>query len=213
MRTWVIACSVFLLLIAALLAVEYRIAYSTVPPGIQRSECLKPRPEGESGEDWLARLGGHITRYPNAQWQGNAFTVADIGQSRDLSKYEKLELRDPYPRHPWERSIPVFAQARTFLFRHWHDHTRGYLIFTVSSVDHTGTSHVFVEPDDSGRWRVYWRQLDRRELIDEPTAYWVLWMIPSRDDLTTPLPPHHEPDPYANQIEFRDVCGETIRQL
>ncbi len=208
-----IACSVFLLLIAILIGIEYRLAHPTVPPGIQRSECLKPRPEGESGQDWLARLGGHITRYPNAQWQANAFTVADIAQGRDLNKYEKLELRDPQPRHPWENRIPVFAQARTFLFQHWHDRKRAYLILTVSSVDHTGTSHIFVEPDDSGRWRVYWRQLDRRELIDEPTAYWVLWVMRQGDGPAAPISSDRAGDPFANQIEFRDVCGEKIRVL
>jgi len=213
MRTWVITCSVFLLFVGILLRLEYRLSHPTVPPGIQRPECLKPRPEAETGKDRLTRLGGRTTRYPNAQWTGVAYTVANIAQGRDLTKYEKLELKVPGPLHPWEKSIQVFAQARGFLSQHWRDHKRGYLIFTVSSVDHTGTSHIFVEPDDSSRWRVYWRQLDRRELIDEPTAYWVLWVIPGEDKRATPLPSGQAPDPFAHQLELRDVCGEEIRQL
>jgi|GEM_PF-6495403 hypothetical protein len=95
--------------------------------------------------------------------------------------YDKLELKVPAPLHPWQNNIPIFAHARTFLWQHWHDEKRGHLTVTLSSVDHTGTSHIFAEPDYSGRWRVYWRVLDRRELIDEPTAYWALWVVPGRD--------------------------------
>ena len=203
----------FVVLLLIPLRIEYRLAHPTIPPGIQRPECLKPRPETENGDEWLTRLGGHAIRYPNAKWEGNAFTVTDIAQGRDLNKYEKLELRDPYPRHPWEASIPIFAQARTFVWQRWHDHKRGYLIFTVSSVDHTGTSHIFVEPDDSWRWRVYWRQLDRRELVDLPSAYWVLWVIQRGESSATPLPLDHAPDAFAHELEFRDVCGEIVRQL
>ncbi len=189
MRTWAIACAVFLLLLGALLRLEYCVDHPAVPPGVQEAECLTPPPESEGGWDWLTRLGGHITRYPNAQWQGDAYTVADIAQKRDLSKYDKLVLRDRMPRHPWESSIPVFAQARIFIWQHWRDRQRAYLTLTVSSVDHTGTSHMFVEPDDGGRWRIYWRQLDDRELIEEPTAYWILWVIPQRDKSPSPLTP------------------------
>ena len=110
--------------------------------------------------------------------------------------------------HPTDAIGPVSNLNRE---PEWHEHTRGYLVLTVSSVDHTGTSHIFVEPDDGGRWRVYGRQLDRDELIDEPTVYWVLW-VPNGDMPATALDPGHSPDAFAHQLEFRDVCGVSIRQ-
>jgi hypothetical protein len=215
MRTWAIACTVFVLLLLILLRIEYRLAHPTVPPGVQRSECLTPPPQEETGNDWLIRLGGRVTRYPNAQWQGDLFTVADIAQGRDLTKYDKFELRDREHFHPWERWYnPILAQARSFLWEHWQNRKRAYLVLTTSSVDHTGTSHVFVEPDDSGRWRVYRRQLDRRELVDEPTVYSVAWVIPNGWDRPgTPLPAGQTPDPMKNELEFRDVCGEQAGTL
>jgi len=82
-------------------------------------------------------------------------------------------------------------------------------VLTLTSVDHTGTSHVFVEPDDSGRWRVYQRQLDRRELVDEPTVYSVVWVTPKGWDTPgTALPAGQAPDPMKDELEFRHVCGE-----
>jgi len=209
MRIWVVACATFALLLGYLLWIEYRLAHPTVPPGVQRSECLSPAPEGQRWRDSLRRQGGRLTRYPNARWQGHAYTIPDIAQGRDLRKYERLELSDFGPTHPWEKRGAVFVQARRFVAEHWRIHKRGYLIFTRSSVDHTGTSHLFIEPNDSGRWRVYWRQL-RRELIDEPTAYWVLWVVSGTDQTRTPVPATQVPDPNIDELEFRDVCGELV---
>ena len=214
MRTWAIACFVFILLLLLLLRVKYRIAHPTVPPGVQRSECLTPAPQQESGSDKFDRLGGRITRYPNAQWQGDFYTVADIAQGRDVSKYDKLVLRDKEHFHSWEMSRnPVLAQGRSFLWQHWSDRKRAYLILTMSSVDNTGTSHLFVESDDSGRWRVYRRVVDR-ELVDQPTAYSLVWV--TRDAWDRPgksLPAGRAPDPMTDELEFRDVCGEAMGSL
>jgi hypothetical protein len=188
---------------------EYRLAHPSVPPGVQRSECLTPPPQTESGTDWFVRLGGRAVRHPNAQWQGHPYTGADIAQGRNLNKYDKFELTDPDHPHPSERwRNPVLAEARTFLWEHWRNRKRAYLM-TLSSVDHTGTSHVFVEPDDSGRWRAYRRQLDRQVLVDEPTVYSVTWVIPNGlDKPGTSLLEGQAPDSLIHELELRDVCGE-----
>lgn len=215
MRTWTIACAVviFLLLIPA--AIEYRLAHRTVPPGIQRAECLRPPPEEESGYDWITRLGGRVNRYANAQWQDHAFTSPDIAQGRNLQKYEKLELIDREHFHPFEMSQnPVLAQARTFVWEHWQKRKRAYVMLTLSSVDSTGTSHIFVEPDDTGRWRVYQRYLSRRELVDEPTAYSVIWVRRSAwGEPGVPVPPGQPTQPLTDELEFHEVCGEESGSL
>jgi hypothetical protein len=69
---------------------------------------------------------------------------------------------------------------------------------------------MFVESDDSGRWRVYRRQLDRHELVDKPTVYSVTWVIAEGwDKPGVPFPAGEAPDPMTNELQFRDVCGET----
>jgi hypothetical protein len=214
MRTWSIACAVFVLLLLIPAAIEYRLAHRTVPPGVQRAECFTPPPEAESDHDWLTRLGGRVN-YADAQWQDHAFTSPDIAQGRNLKKYDKLELIDREHFHPWEMSQnPVLSQARTFVWEHWQKHKRAYLMLTLSSVDSTGTSHIFVEPDDTGRWRVYQRYLNRRELVDEPTAYSLVWVRrPSWDKPGVPVPQAQPPQPLTDEIEFHDVCGEDSGTL
>jgi hypothetical protein len=210
MRLFWIVGGVLGCLLLTIVGIEYAARHPSVPPPLQARDCLTPPPPGETGEDWFIRLGGRATRYPNAQWQGNSYTIPNIGQGRNLTKYEKLELTDREHFHPWERwHNPILAQARSFLWEHWRSRKRAYLVLTQSSVDHTGTSHIFVEPDDVGRWRVYRRQLDRHELADEPTVYSVVWVIPNGwDKPGTPLPAGQAPDSLKDELEFRDVCGE-----
>ena len=88
------------------------------------------------------------------------------------------------------------------------------MILTASSVDHTSTSHIFVEPDDNGRWRVYSRRLDQRELVDQPTTYSLIWVKPNGwENPGTPIPATQKPDLLNDELEFRDVCGERLGQF
>ncbi|HEV2401862.1 MAG TPA: hypothetical protein VGS27_33320 [Candidatus Sulfotelmatobacter sp.] len=215
MRTWTIACAVFIVLLLIPAAIEYRISHPTVPPGVQRSECLTPPPDAESSYDWLIRLGGRVSRDPNSQWQENGFTSPEIAQGRNLGRYEKLALKDPEPHHFSEMTgNPTMAQARSFLWDHWRKHKRAYLILTLTGIDNTGTSHIFVEPDDTGRWRIYRRHLDSRVLVDEPTAYSVAWVAPSEADKPAELLATGAiPDPKSDELEFHDVCGERTGEF
>jgi len=73
---------------------------------------------------------------------------------------------------------------------------------------------MFVEPDDSGRWRIYQRQLDRRELVDQPTVYSLNWVKPNgREAPGTPIPATQKPDPLNDELEFREICGERTGQF
>ena len=94
----------------------------------------------------MRRKGGKTTRYIQVWRQGESLTVENVTQDRDLAKYDTLEVADPEPRAVSDRRRePFLAQARTFIWEHWRDRKRGYLILTLSSVDATGTSHIFVE--------------------------------------------------------------------
>ena len=141
--------------------------------------------------------------------QGSALIVDGVEQGRDLRLYDRLELEDPSPM--LKHAAEIFPRARTFLWEHWRDQKRAYLILTLHSVDADGTSHVFVEPDDSGRWRVYWRIVrDMGEVDDLPTYYFVEWVISrgwNRPDRA--IPKNQKPDPRKHVLNFRDRCGDV----
>lgn len=178
---------------------------------LQPQDCDSTAPADELPNGRFLRKGGRRTRYVKVWNEGSALTIADVAQGRDLTGYDKLEVADPVPRTVSDRRRdPYMSQARTFLWEHWHDRKRGYLILTLSSVDATGTSHVFVEKDEFGRWRVYWRIVRQHSEVDDaPTAYAMKWVIPNGwDQPGTPLPDGQAPDPVRDRLEFRDICGD-----
>jgi hypothetical protein len=95
---------------------------------------------------------------------GRELMTADIAQARDMSLYDdgghfdcrEHSLSDTSPRNC---DLP---KVRDFIWEHWQKKRRGYIRVTVDSVDTMSTSHIFVEPDDHGFWRVSWRVAQAR---------------------------------------------------
>jgi hypothetical protein len=56
--TWAIACAFFVLFLLLLWRIEYRIAYPTVLPGVQRPECLPPHRNKRLSTTGSAGLAG-----------------------------------------------------------------------------------------------------------------------------------------------------------
>jgi hypothetical protein len=143
-------------------------------------------------------------------------TAEGIEQGRDLNRYERLDVSLP---GPWPaadtQSAPTTVRARSFLWEHWRDKKPGYLTITGSSVDATSTSHIFIEEDDRGRWRVAWRIVRHTGHIDDlPTYYGVEWVRPAGwKEPGLPLHPSEKPDPKKHELEFRDKCGEVEQSL
>jgi|SRR5262245_25678905 len=47
-----------------------------------------------------------------------------------------------------------------FIWRHWSEKRRGYARLSMSGIDSTTITYLFVEPDEAGVWRVACRQVD-----------------------------------------------------
>lgn len=212
-RAWIVGAAVFGSLILIVIGINHRGTHPQVPPPLEAKGCTSTASPDELPNARFVRKGGRTTRYVKVWRQGTALTVDDVAQGRDLRHYDRLEVADPEPRTVSDRRRDSYlAQAQTFLWEHWRDRKQGYLILTLSSVDATSTSHVFIEKDEIGRWRVYWRIVRHDSEVDDlPTAYAVRWVIPtgSWDAPGTPLDQGQEPDPVRDRLEFRDICGDA----
>jgi hypothetical protein len=198
---------------------------ASIPPPHEAAKCSVASESGERPNARFARKGGRTAR-AKVVFQDDELTVKDVAQGRDLAKYERLTLTRPSKVFLMTRrgmtgeqaereARQVLARARTFLFEHWRDHKQAYITLTGSSVDATSTSHIFVEQDSSGRWRVAWRiVLDMGEVDDLPTYYTVEWVKPAAyGEHGTPLLVGESPDPIRNMLEFRDKCGDIEHSL
>lgn len=183
-----------------------------VPPSLGSANCL-PSPVKRSlpREDFEAR-GGRASAVKVKREASGAYTMDGVAQGRNLERYDKLEI--PNPRYEEKAMLSAYMEARTFVWEHWRDHRPAYLVITISSVDATSTSHIFVEPDDSGRWRLAERIVRHHgEVDDAPTDYSVEWVFTNSKGRRTPLPSDQEPDPAKHYLEFRDKCGELNGSL
>jgi|SRR6266542_554901 len=186
-----------------------------LPPPLEAKDCGAPKDKRELPKDRFARKGGKESE-ASVRFDGNLLTVEGIEQGRDLNRYERLDVADPRPRPVAEmESASITVRARSFLWEHWRDKKPGYLTITASSVDATSTSHIFVEEDEKGRWRVAWRLvLHIGHINDLPTYYGVEWVRPAGwNKPGLPLRPGEKPDPKKHELEFRDKCGEVETSL
>ena len=211
-RVWIFTALLLVCLTAVLIGNTVLKSRPHVPPPLEAKSCESGAPVGELARERFVRTGGRTTRYVNVWRDGDSFVADGIAQGRNLGLYERLDLADPEPRTVGDPGgDSVLAQARKFLWLNWHDRRRAYLTITLSSVDAMSTAHVFIEPDETGRWRVYWRSVRSKGVIDDsPTAYSMEWIIPrGYDEPGTPIGVGQMPDPVRDQLQFRDVCGEV----
>jgi hypothetical protein len=186
-----------------------------LPPPLEAKDCRPPKDKRELPRSRFARKGGRESE-ASVLWSGNLLTVEGIEQGRDLNRYERLDVSLPGPWPPGDiQSALTTVHARSFLWEHWRDKKPGYLTITGSSVDATSTSHIFVEEDEKGRWRVAWRLvLHIGHINDLPTYYGIEWVRPGGwNKLGLPLRPGEKPDPKKHELEFRDKCGEVEQSL
>ena len=81
---------------------------------------------------------------------------------RDLSRYDRI---GPFNVPVGENPSTVSAKVRDFIWEHWEQHRLGYAVVTFHSKEgEPSTSHIFVEPDESGVWHL--SVSIERELID-----------------------------------------------
>lgn len=205
-RVWIFGFAFLSLLLLAAVG----LSYPPVPPGIGPASCLIPGPPDERRNNRFARRGGRSSRDPNICWQNCAYTIDNVAKSHGLERYDKLELTDPKPEDGHGRGYTTRCSCRPVPFVNALVRAKARLPDPHrSSVNHTGTFHIFVEPDDMGRWRVYGRSIDRKSVTDLPTAYSVRWVLAGDWDKSGgPLPQNHAPNPVEDWLELRDMRGE-----
>ena len=81
-----------------------------------------------------------------------------ITQGRNLSLYDQGGHQGcGYGEASEARCKASYKKARDFIWTHWQEQKRGYVIVRFGSVDAVSDSHIFIEPDESGAWQVVWR--------------------------------------------------------
>ena len=80
-----------------------------------------------------------------------------IFEGRDMNLYESGGHHDDpgfYPIAEQQRMKASVKFARDFIWSHWQQKKRGYLVIFKSSIDAGSDIHVFIEPDQNSRWQI-----------------------------------------------------------
>jgi hypothetical protein len=144
----------FLILIALLLV------------GLGITQAQKKRAQRqETPNERFYRKGGKSTKAAIIVQNGQ-LTTAAIAQGRDLSLYDDgghANCRAGMVRFQGESAADFNSEncrilkVRDFIWEHWQNKRKGYIRISFDSVDAVSTSHIFVEPDQNGKWHVAWR--------------------------------------------------------
>ena len=82
-------------------------------------------------------------------------SFANQTKVRDLRSYEKIGPFSIALNLDAQSRIKLEAEVREFVWEHWRERRLGYVTFTKFSKEgEPSTSHLFVEPDEEGVWRV-----------------------------------------------------------
>jgi hypothetical protein len=105
-----------------------------------------------------------------------ALTTASISEGRQLSDYADGGHSDcrqysedalKRPDLAKKKAAASLKSAREFILSHWQTKKRGYIRVSFNSVDATGTSHIFIEPDSGGHWEINWRIVRQHAFIKD----------------------------------------------
>jgi len=117
------------------------------------------------------------------------FTQEDLIQNRDLSLYDFGNTFSNCFNHgfgisEFRKCQKQLSEARTFIFKHWREKERGYIIYEWSGVDSGSDTHIFIEPDSNGEWYLILRSAGdfRYQNLEETKGYSIKYKRATVDD-------------------------------
>jgi len=122
---------------------------------------------------------------------------AAVTQDRDLKAYEDGGV---YRTPIGQREVTGAADLRRFIWTHWTQKRRGYVLVVQQGKDAGATSYVFIEPSSSG-WHIAWRSVPYSALPHAPR-----WSPQDLRDIVA-VEQHHD------KLTFRDAEGEVVTRL
>src|SRR5262245_21698200 len=162
-------------------------------------------------ERFVRKVGRSISAETTVKQDGEV-TAGIIAKGRDSQLYDQgghFDCRRWSPtaiKSGQENELRIASAietARIFIWEHWQNKKRGYIRLTYDSVDAVSTSHIFIEPDASGKWQIVWR-----------ITRWHAMMPSGIDDLPTIRRVEQIiKNGKATSLAFKDADGEKWQTL
>ena len=89
--------------------------------------------------------------------KAEALAIKNAIADRDLTQYEQgavFTCRTRFRNGNEKDHLAGEKKVRDFIWRHWTEKKRGYVILNCPGTDTTITTHYFIEPNEAGAWRI-----------------------------------------------------------
>ena len=134
---------------------------------------------------------------------------SEIIQGRNLALYDAggeflAALSHPITPEQMEK-------LRSFISEHWKNHRRGYVRVNFAGIDNLEESHIFIEPNNAGDWRIIWRTIHHQGVIPPPPL-----QLTELPEITAVERAKRSKDywlPGAYVLIFRDKDGKEVQRL
>ena len=180
--------------------------------GVSLSQAQKSKrtQREETPAERFYRKGGKETKAKIISEKGE-LTTSDIAQERGLSLYDSgghFNCRSWIPAQDDPKPNCDIPKVRDFIWQHWENKQRAYIRITFDSVDAVSTSHIFIEPDQNGKWHVAWRIVRHLgEITDIPDIRSIKQRRATREDFECNCKPG------TMILSFIDWEGDEIQAL
>lgn len=79
-----------------------------------------------------------------------------INKERDLSQFDNGGefTNQCFPQDDIKGCEKKRIEARKFIFKHWKEKKRGFILYNVVGADCITDVHIFIEPGENGKWRI-----------------------------------------------------------
>lgn len=118
-----------------------------------------------------------------------SFTQADLIENRDLSLYDSHPafsncFNQGFDDSEFRKCQKELPKTRDFIFQHWKEKKRAYIVYEWTGVDCAGDIHIFIEPDNNGEWHIILRSAGdfRYQNLEETIGFSLKYKRATVDD-------------------------------
>lgn len=122
--------------------------------------------------DVFFRKGGKESKVKVIWDKKVGLTTNNIAEGRDMTVYDDgghFDCGQKFGASMGDGGLEKCdgARIRDFVWNHWQNKAKGYIVITGNSVDAVSTSHIFIEPGKGQKWHVAWRIVRHFGEIDD----------------------------------------------
>lgn len=136
-----------------------------------------------------------------------------IDEGRDMSLYDDGGTHGCSRKRPecdLIRCEPTIEKARRFVWEHWKKRKRGYVAVVRAYPEGERTTHLFIEPNENGKWRVVERTVPMLREPADTEHYRLGELLEVNWNRATPKDERYGLTPGTPYLILTNITGDSL---